>query len=60
MEKRLEKMIEIGLEEKIKPAEEKINQKIATLELRLQKANKIFVQFPVKDLLDKITYLENR
>ena len=37
MEKRLEKMIEIGLEEKIKPAEEKINQKIATLELRLQK-----------------------
>lgn len=60
MERKLEKMIEYGLEERLKPTEEKINQKIATLELRLQKANKIFSQFPIKELLDKVTYLEGR
>jgi hypothetical protein len=37
MEKRLEKMIEFGLEERLKPTEDKINQKIQFLELRLQK-----------------------
>lgn len=60
MEKKLEKMIEEGLEERLKPTEDKINQKIATLELRLQKANKLFSQYPVKELLDKVLELESR
>ena len=60
MEKKLEKMIEQGLEEKLKPTEDKINQKIATLELRLQKANKIFAQYPVKELLEKVLALEGK
>ena len=54
MEKKLEKMIEVGLEEKLKPTEDKINNKIAIIELRLQKLNKIFVQYPIKDLLEKV------
>lgn len=57
MEKKLEKMIEFGLEEKLKPLEDKINQKITSLEIRLQKSNKMFNQYPVKELLDKITKL---
>jgi hypothetical protein len=60
MEKKLEKMIEQGLEEKLKPTEDKINQKIVTLELRLQKANKIFAQYPVKELLEKVLALEGK
>lgn len=58
MEKKLEKMIEYGLEEKLKPIEDKINGKIATLEIRLQKANKIFSQYPIKELLEKVLHLE--
>jgi hypothetical protein len=54
MEKKMEKMIEFGLEEKLKPLEDKVNQKITSLEFRLQKTNKIFEQYPVKELLDKV------
>mmetsp|Transcript_12932 Transcript_12932/g.14849 ORF Transcript_12932/g.14849 Transcript_12932/m.14849 type:complete len:237 (+) Transcript_12932:5334-6044(+) len=54
MEKRLQKMIEFGLEEKLKPTEDKINNKITMLEMRLQKANKLFAQYPIKDLLEKV------
>jgi hypothetical protein len=58
MEKKLERMIEHGLEEKLKPIEDKINGKIAMLEIRLQKANKIFSQYPIKELLEKVLNLE--
>ena len=59
MEKRLERMIEYGLEEKLKPTEDKVNGKIAVLELRLQKANKVFSQYPIKELLEKVLHYQS-
>ena len=57
MEKNLDKIIEDGLEEKLKPLEDKINQKISSLEIRLQKSNSIFSSYPVKDMLSKVSEL---
>ena len=58
MEKKLEKMIETSLDVKLKPLEDKINQKINSLEIRLQKSNKMFTNYPVKELLDKMSRLK--
>lgn len=58
MEKKLERMIESGLEDKLKPLEEKINLKISALENRLQKSNKLFSNYPVKELLEKVGRLK--
>jgi len=57
MEKKLEKRIEASVDEKLKPLEEKLHQKIAALEIRLQKSNKLFSNAPVKQLLQKVYQL---
>jgi len=57
LRKKLERMIESGLEDKLKPLEEKINLKISALENRLQKSNKMFTTYPVKELLDTVADL---